>query len=328
MPALQTNFRMFFLCFFVASAFAFAGCSREASNLYQGYVEGDFVYVSSPLSGTLKTLKVKRGDWVNAGAPLFELDNTPENASLNEAERRLIQARANFADVKKGKRPSEIESMEAQLKQARASLLLAEKELARQEKIVLVPGAAAQQDLDKARSVREQENQRVAQLASDLKTAALGARPDQIAASEANMQAIDATLTKVRWDLAQKSLRAPQAGLVFNTIYREGEWVASGRPVVALLPPQNIKVRTFVPETVAGALRPGAAVIVRVDGIAAPFTGKVSFISPQSEYTPPVIYSRESRSKLVFMVEAVFDPETAKMLRPGQPVDVRLGSGL
>lgn len=311
---------------YVAVIFACAGCSRETHTQYQGYVEGEFVYVSSPLSGTLKTLSVKRGDWVKESDPLFELDNTPEKAARAEAERRLMQARANFADSRKGKRPSEIQSMEAQLDQARASFLLAQKEFARQEKLVRIPGASAEQDLDKARSVREQEKQRVAQLEADLRTAALGARIDQVAASEANMKALESALTKAEWDLAQKTLVTPKAGSVFNTLYREGEWVAAGRPVVALLPPQNIKVRAFVPETVAGNIHAGDGVRVFVDGMSAPLVGKVSFISPQAEYTPPVIYSRESRSKLVFMIEAVFEPETAKKLHPGQPVDVRLGS--
>ena len=308
----------------VAVMVVFAACGKGTGNQYQGYVEGEFVYVSSALSGTLQTLSVKKGDWVKAGDPLFELDNTPEKAARAEAERRVIQARASLADSKKGKRPTEIQSIVAQLEQARASLVLAEKELVRQEKLVHIPGASAGQDLDKARSVREQERQRVAQLEADLKTAGLGSRVDQVAASDANMKALESVLTKAEWDLAQKSPRTPRTSLVFNTLYREGEWVGAGKPVVALLPPENVKVRAFLPETIVGTLRQGDKVSVLVDGVAAPFAGTISFISPQAEYTPPVIYSRESRSKLVYMVEAVFDPETAKKLRPGQPVDVRL----
>jgi HlyD family secretion protein len=133
-------------------------------------------------------------------------------------------------------------------------------------------------------------------------------------------------LTRAEWDLSQKAQSAPRGGLVFDTLYREGEWVAAGRPVVSLLPPQNIKVRAFVPETRVAAIRPGDPVRVTVDGVKEPFLGKVSFISPRAEFTPPVIYSLESRSKLVFMVEAIFDPDTAAKLHPGQPVDVQFGS--
>src|SRR5262249_35865953 len=115
-----------------------------------------------------------------------------------------------------------------------------------------------------------------------------------------------------------------QGGVVFDTLYRQGEWVAAGRPVVALLPPTNIKVRAFVPQTQIGTVQVGQGVRVNVDGVAEPFLGEVSFISPQAEYTPPVIYSRESREKLVFKIEIVFDPQAGASLHPGQPVDVQL----
>jgi HlyD family secretion protein len=101
--------------------------------------------------------------------------------------------------------------------------------------------------------------------------------------------------------------------------------VAAGRPVVALLPPANIKVRAFIPEPLIGSIHRGDVLRVFVDGVPEPFVGKVSFISPQAEFTPPVIYSRESRAKLVFMMETVFDPAAAARLHPGQPVDVLLG---
>lgn len=308
----------------MVALFLLASCSRSTPNRVQGYVEGEFVYIASPLAGTLEALHVKRGTEVKAGDPLFTLDSTPEKAARDEAERRLAQARANLEDAKKGKRPSEIESIRAQLKQARIALALSEKEFVRQKQ--LFPGGTTEQDLDRARFTLDQDRQRVAQLEAELKTAQLGSRADQIAAAQANVRALEAALAKAEWDLSQKRQTAPRAGLVFDTLYQEGEWVAAGRPVVILLPPQNIKVRAFVPETQISAIHHGDRVRVTVDGLPEPFIGTVSFISPQAEYTPPVIYSRESRSKLVFMIEAVFDPGTAVNLHPGQPVDVQFGS--
>jgi HlyD family secretion protein len=306
----------------LAVAVLWAGCGAPPPRTVQGYVEGEFVYVSSPLAGTLQSVSVQRGAEVRVGDPLFALDNVPEKAARDQAAEQLAAARASLEDIKKGRRPSEITSMEAQLSEARAALALAEQDLARQEKLASVPGAGAPQDLDRARSLREQDIQRAAQLESDLQTARLGSRDDQIASAEAGLRAFQAALAKADWDLSQKSQSAPQAGLVFDTLYRAGEWVAAGRPVVELLPPENIKVRAFVPEGRVGGLHPGDAVRVTVDGVATPFDGKISFISPQAEYTPPVIYSQESRGKLVFLVEAVFDRATAAKLHPGQPVDM------
>ena len=302
----------------------FTSCSRPDRKVLQGYVEGEFVYIASPLAGTLEALQVRRGTQVKAGTPLFQLDSTPEQAARDETERKLAQARANLEDVKKGKRPSEIKSVGAQLKQARVALALSEKELGRQETLMRTPGATAELEYLRARSVRDQNTQRVAQLEADLKTAQLGSRSDQISAVEANVRALEAALKKAEWELAQKRQAAPDDALVSDTLYREGEWVPAGRPVVVLLPPGNIKVRAFVPETQLGTIHAGDRLRVLGDGVLQPVTGTVSFISPRAEYTPPVIYSQESRSKLMFMIEAVFDPTVAAGLHPGQPVDVQL----
>ncbi len=306
----------------LAVLFLLNGCGRQETDLLQGYVEGEFVYIASPSAGNLRALSVQRGDRVPTGAPLYALDEEPEKQARNEAERRVAQARANLEDAKKGRRPTEIDSIRAQIKASRAALTLSEKDFERRQELFQSKAVSAQ-EFDRARAARDQDRQRVQQLEADLETAQLGARSDQIAAAEANLNAMEAALAQAQWSLAQKSRTAPEAGLVFDTLYRQGEWVAAGRPVVVLLPPRNIKVRTFVAETKVGAIRPGERVQVTVDGVAEPFFGKVSYISPRAEYTPPVIYSRESRQKLMFMIEAVFDPQAAAQLHPGQPVDVR-----
>jgi HlyD family secretion protein len=300
-----------------------AGCNHEENHRLQGYAEGEFVYVASPLAGQLEKLSVKRGDQVKSGDPLFTLESGAERAAQDQARRMLAQAQATLEDAKKGKRPTEMESLEAQLGQARAALVLSKQDLARQEKLIKT-GATSADDLDKARSTNDQNQHRVEQLEADVQTGKLGLREDQIAAAEAEVRAKQAALAKADWDLSQKQQAAPQSGLVFDILYYEGEWIAAGHPVVALLPPANIKVRAFVPEGRIGAIHVGDPLDVFVDGVADPLKGKVTFISPQAEYTPPVIYSQETRGKLVFMIEARFDPATAVKLHPGQPVDVRI----
>ena len=299
----------------------FAGCHPTPSQRVQGYVEGEFVHVASPLAGQLETLSVQRGAQVIIGDPLFALEHGSEAAEKEEAVRKLAQGKASLADAKKGKRPTELESADAQLQQARAARALSEKEYQRQEDLYR-RGVSSADQFDRARSAREQDEQRVTQLEADLKTAHMGSREDQVAAAEANVRALEAALARADWNLSQKRQAAPQDALVFDTLYQQGEWVAAGRPVVALLPPANVKVRAFVPESRVGTIHPGGNARVFVDGVGEPFAGKVSFISPQAEFTPPVIYSQESRGKLVFMIELRFDAAAAAKLHPGQPVDV------
>lgn len=299
------------------------GCDKAPSDLVQGYVEGEYVYVASPYGGALATLSVRRGTQVAAGDALFTLEYISEKAVRDEAELKLSQARANLQDRRKGKRPSEIASLRAQLQQAQAALQLSFREVARQEGLVTVPGAAVEVEVDRARSARDQNQQRVSQLEADLHTALLGSRTDQVTAAEAEVRAKEAALAKAEWDLAQKRQLAPKTGLVFDTLYREGEWVPAGRPVVVLLPPDHIKVRVFVSQLRLGAIRLGDTVQVMVDGVQGSLPGRVSYISPKAEYTPPMLYSQGSREKLVFLVEVLFDQTVAVKLHPGQPVDVQ-----
>lgn len=308
----------------IVLALAALACEKPASDRVQGYVEGEYVYVASPLAGELEQLSVARGAQVKRGDLLFALESAAETAERDAAQRRIAQARADLEDTKKGKRPSEIESLEAQLSQTRATLAFAEQELERQSNLSKT-GATSATDLDRARTARDQQTARVAELEADLSTARLGSRTDLIESAEQKVKVAEAELARAEWNLAQKRQTATQDAPVFDTLYREGEWVAAGRPVVVLLPPGNVKVRAFVSEARVSAIHAGDGVRVFVDGQPEPFAGRVTFVSPQVEYTPPVIYSKESRDKLVVMVEARFDDATAAQLHPGQPVDVAFG---
>lgn len=308
-------------------AFALTSCKPKVPQSLAGYIEGEFVYIASPQGGHLEKLSVARGDQVKKGAPLFTLEASPEQAARRQAEQTLQQSKASLADAKKGRRPTELASLQSQLAQAQAALKLTQEQLVRQEKLVK-SGAGAAEDLDKARSQNDQNLNRVQQLVSDLETAQLGSREDLVRAAEAEVKGREAALAKATWELSEKQQNAPQEGEVFDTLFREGEWVPAGKPVVVLLPPPNMKLRTYVPQSQLGALHPGDAVQIRVDGSAEPLTGRITFISPEAEYTPPVIYSRESREKFVYLIEARFDDATAMKLHPGQPVDVSFpGSG-
>ena len=301
------------------------GCSGKDEDRLPGYVEGEFVYVSAPVSGKLQALHVSRGATVAQGAALFEVDAVAQRAQRDAAQARLAQAQASLQDARKGQRPSELDALQAQYQQTVAAHKLAEVELARQQKLLNDALGSSQQDVDRARATRDQASDQVATLAAQLKTARLGARSDQVTAAQANTNALQAQLEQAEWELSESRQSSPAAGIVSDTLYRVGEWVQAGRPIVALLPPGNIKVRTFVPETRLATLHAGDAAHIRVDGAAQALSGTISFISPRMEFTPPVIYSGAMRDKLVALVEIALAPDLAATLHPGQPVDVVFG---
>ncbi|HET7534920.1 MAG TPA: HlyD family efflux transporter periplasmic adaptor subunit [Candidatus Didemnitutus sp.] len=318
---MKNFFRVSALALFAALALA-AGCRRAQPHGWQGYFEGEFVYVGSPLPGRLDHLAVTRGSRVDAGAALFTLEHAAETAAQQEAEHRLQESRARLADLQKGVRPSELATYEARLAQAQAAAELSDLELKRVTKLYETQ-VVTENDFDRARLTHATNLKQVAEASSQIDTARLGARSDNIAAAQADVAAAQAALDRAEWNVAQKTQAAPRAALVDDTLYREGEFVVAGAPIIALLPPENLKVRFFVPEAEFGGLKAGDPVQISFTGRATPIAARVSYLSPRPEYTPPVLYNRENRAKLVFMVEAVpVNPAEARDLHPGQPVDV------
>lgn len=288
---------------------------------FNGYVEGEYVRVALPVAGTLERLAVARGDRVVLGQALFVLDRTAELAARDEALARVAQSASQLEDLRKGKRQPELEIIAHQQAQAEASLRLSESELARQERLFKAK-VSAEAKLDDARAAYQRDQARVAELKAQMTTARMTARADEIAAAESAVSMTQAALREAEWRLSRRSASAPAAGLVNDTYYREGEMVPAGAAVVSLLPPENVKVRFYVPEAKLSRLRIGQEVSIGCDGCPRDLVATIRYISPQAEYTPPVIYSQESRDKLVFLVEA--RPPPAAGLHPGQPVEIRL----
>ncbi|MCP3727614.1 HlyD family efflux transporter periplasmic adaptor subunit [Paraburkholderia sp. CNPSo 3272] len=306
-----------------AAALVLAACSRHGPAGWQGYAEGEYVYLASSQSGTLTHLDVQRGQTVTANAAAFALDSVEEAAARDEAQHRLTAAQQQLADLQTGKRPPEVRVTEAQLAQAEANARKAALQLTRDE-TQLRAGGIAQAQLDDSRAQAASTAAQVRELQGQVRVANLPGRSAQIAAQAADVEAARASLAQAQWRLDQKRVSVPSGGLVYDTLFRVGEWVQAGNPVVQMLPPQNVKVRFFVPETIVGSLAPGRKVNVRCDGCAALVPATITWISNAAEYTPPVIYSNENRAKLVFLIEARPSAEDAVKLHPGQPVEVTL----
>jgi len=244
------------------------GCSN-AQNNSQGYVEGEYRYISASYAGVLQQLSVTRGNTVNAGQLLFTLDPQPEMDAQKQAEQ--------------------------QVEQSAAALELTQIELKRQQTLYR-KNATDKDSVDKARS-------------------------DYLQA-QANYKSAQAALAQAQWTHQQKTMVAPVTALVFDTYYLPGELVPAGSPVLSLLAPQDIKIIFYVTEPQLSSLQPGQTVQVNCDHCQQTINAKISFISPQAEYTPPVIYSNDTRAKLVYRIEALPALKDAQKMHPGQPVDV------
>lgn len=143
--------------------------------------------------------------------------------------------------------------------------------------------------------------------------------------AQSALRTAEARLNSARTRLDRRSLASPATGTVQEVYYRVGEMVQPGRPIVSLLPPGNVKVRFFVPQAMLPGIHIADRVTVHCDGCKAGLAARVSFISAQAEFTPPIIYSQEERARLVFRIEAL--PEHPDDLRVGQPASIVLDTG-
>ena len=310
--------------FAAALAQLVTGCGPSRDRPLEGYVEGEYVRVGAPFAGTLQQLPVRRGDEVALGAPLFGLERENELAARRQAEEEMRSALARVANLKTGKRAPEVRTVEEQLRQAMAARELSAANLKRQESLAK-SGFISPAALDDARTKLKSDDALVAQLKASVAAANLpSGRPDELRAAEADAEAARQALAQSDWRLSQRAVAAPQAGRVNDTYYVVGDFVPAGSPVVSILPPGNVKLRFYLPEPMLGRVRAGQSVSFTCDSCGDPMNATISFISDRAEFTPPVLFSKENRAKLVFLVEARPAPEVAARLNPGQPVDVRL----
>ena len=296
-----------------------------AGPLAVGYVEGEYVLVAPIETAQIVDLSVRRGDRVTAGEALARLERRDAEIAVAQAAAGLAQAERQLANLQEGRRPEEIASIVASLSSAKAQAAEAERVLQRQADL-LKQGISTQAAHDSASTAVELNRAKVSELEANLAVARLPARENEIKAAQAAVDQAGAVLEQAEWRLSKRTLSIPQSGVVSDIIRNAGEVAGPQAPVLSVLPDGALKLRVYVPETALSSIRVGASLVVRCDGCGEGMRATVSYISPDPEFTPPVIYSLENRQKLVYLVEARPDAD-AWALTPGQIVDVDLAGG-
>jgi HlyD family secretion protein len=308
------------------SVLVMLGLAQPSPVTYQGYGEGEYVLVAPQIAGTLERLDVARGQQVHKGDSLFALDHTDEMAALNQAKSQSDHAEATLADLVKGKRAPEMKTLLAQRDEAAAGLDIAKITYERDQKQIKAQ-AVSQATLDNDKSALDQAMARLQETDANVATGLLSTgRDDAVRAAEADVSAAKAATASAQWKLDQKDSAAPSDAFVFDTLYRPGEFIAAGQAVVSLLPASNIKARFFVPEPDLASFPAGKQVQIHCDGCPKLISAHVTYVAPQAEYSPPELYNRDNRERLLYMLEATPD-SSPELLHPGQPVDVSGGGG-
>jgi HlyD family secretion protein len=306
----------------VLSTVGLLACSpAPEKNTFTGYVEAERIYIAAPQSGWITESSVTAGQQVSPGELLFHLDEEHQQAQVSEASFRLMQAEAQERDASKGARHEEIDALLAQKQEAAAALELALSEKIRWTELI-AKGLAAASKGNQVKADFETSKARLQTIEANIEVAKLGSREDFVSSTDAAQQAAQAALEQAQWQLQQRSVATTVAGQVDEIFYRQGEFVNAGLPVLAILPRQGLKVRFFVPQAKLSQFTLGATVPVMADGLGSPVQATIFHIASSVEFTPPVIYDKTTRQKLLFMLEARLPADS--QLHPGLPVEVSL----
>jgi HlyD family secretion protein len=284
----------------IFAALMIAGCGEHDETHLNGYVEAETLYLAPQEAGVIAEIAVREGDAVKADDLLFRLDAGRLSYGVEQAAATVAAAQ---------RRVEASGALDQAIAEAEADLNRLAGDFARTEKLY------REGFISKARFDTDRASVAGAQARLER------ARAEKSAAQEdlLSAQAQAGLAGQRRDDLA---VYAPQAGTIERIYRRAGEVAAAGDPVIALLPPENIKLRFFAPEPLLSSLAPGGEITFACDGCAENLTARVTFIAAEPQFTPPVIYSLDERTKLVFLVEA--RPLSPEGLRPGLPVSVRL----
>jgi HlyD family secretion protein len=301
------------------AAFLAFGRGGESAHTLSGYVEGEALYPASPVAGRLVSISVQRGDAITAGAPLFSIDPSQIEAQRNEAASQVVANKALAKGAATGQRPAELAQIRADLSAAQAVLVEAEKSYDR-VKPLYDAGAASKASVDSALASRDRARGQVTAIERRLQVAQLGQRVEQVTNARERVVQSEANLSALESRLADLSPKAPADGRVEDVFFQQGEWVPANQPVLSLLPADRVRLRFFAPQADVAKYAIGTEIGFACDGCAAGFKAKITYVSPRPEFTPPVIYSREARDRMVFMLEA--QPAQGAGLTPGLPVDV------
>jgi HlyD family secretion protein len=301
-------------------AYWWMNAEEDGPTAFQGYMEGNLVYMAPEESGRIDKMEVEPGDEVKEGQFLFGLESSVQISQRNEAEARLRQAEAQLANLKAAQqRPEQVAVLRAQEERAKAALDYSRGEFERQQTLFL-RGYSAKARLDQAEAAFERDKAALAEVRRQIEAAQLAGRSAEIDAAEAAVRAADAMVKQAETKIAKRRVSAPAEAKVQDVFFRAGEVVNAGQPVLSLLPPGNLRVRFYVPEPALSSLALGQTVRVACDNCPENLEARISFISREAEYTPPIIFSEQERAKLVFRVEA--RPIGTWSLPIGLPVSV------
>ena len=314
------------LCLAVLSGYSCAGNAAKDIISASGTIETVEVHVASKVSGELLELAVEEGTRVKTGDKLAVVDHATLDIQLRQAEAGVRLAEAQRALLVKGARSEDIRQAEEVYRQAQAALSVAEDDARRMRELVRTGSVTPKQreDAEARLTIATAQSSAGAEALKKVRTLA---RPEEIQAAEARLAQAVAAVDLLEKTISDCTIMAPASGIVTHKAVEPGELVTPGATIVTLAELDNVYVMIYVTENELGRIRLGGAAEITIDSFSDKvFEGRITYISPQAEFTPKNVQTKQDRVKLVFGVKVEIENREG-LLKPGLPADavIRVG---
>ena len=313
----------------VLAAASCRGKDDETTVRLNGRIEAPLVDLAPKVSGRVAEVLAREGDRVKAGQVLARLDLGDTALAVERDTQGALSAEAKYKDMASGSRRAEIATAEAEVADRRAAVAQARRELARQDSLLsqqigtVQAHDLAKTDLERAEAALKASEERIRLVRE-------GFRSHQTDAARYDADRAKVELKQSETVAREAEIRAPADGVILHRMAEPGLVLAPGQPAFTMAFADRLYVRTFVPETRLGLVRPGQSATVSVDAFPdKTFRARVAEISPDAEFTPKAVETRNERVNLVYTTKVdLLDGWNAPLV-PGQPaeVTVHVGSG-
>lgn len=307
-----------------AAALVVPGCGRgRRAPDGSGTIEATQVQVSARVPGQLLTLQVEEGSSVVTGDTLASIDATDHALRLDGAKAALAQAQARLDLVLAGARDETIEQARNQVREAQAAENLTDVNFSRARQL-FEKGSVTEQQLDEARAAAERAAAALASAQEGLAMLLRGNREQEIRMAQTQVDQVRAEAALAERAVANCSVVSPASGTVTTKISEPGEMVNAGTPIVTVSRLDEVWLSLYVPEYRLSEIALGDTAYVTIDGDKDVYSGVVSFISTEAEFTPRDVQTPDERTKLVYRVKIAL-PNPAGVFKPGMPADGYVG---
>ena len=299
-----------------------SACDSRPQNIALGTLERDRIAHTATANEVVVALPVEQGSQVSKGTLLVQLDDTIQKAQVSKSEAEVAQAEAHLDLLRNGAREEDVAAAVAKVAGAKAALTESEAnykravELRRSKTI-------SEADLDRILASRDANLANLQSAQEELRKLTNGTRAEELRQAEALLDAAKAILASERKKLADLSIHATRDGILDNLPWNLGERVTTGSPLAIVLAGKAPFARVYVPEPYRAKIKVGDKLVIHVDGIKKPITGKLRWIATEPAFTPYYALNQEERARLMYLAEIQL-PESEAHLANGIPAQVEL----